>query len=124
MFTEVDYNRLSKEKNIWLASVRNNNKPHLIPIWFVLYNNHLFLCTISTSIKIKNISKNKYVIFSLENGDDPLIVEGEALVKYKPYNNEIIQLYKDKYDWDIENDKEYDCLVEIIPERILFRKKF
>ena len=29
--------RLSTEKNIWLASVRATGAPHLVPIWFVTH---------------------------------------------------------------------------------------
>ena len=54
--------RLLTEKNIWLATVRPDGRPHLVPIWFISLNEKVYICTEGKSVKIKNIQ----AIISLE----------------------------------------------------------
>ena len=54
-------NKLDSEKNIWVASVRPDSRPHLVPVWFAWYAGKLHLCIDPTSVKAKNFLNNDRV---------------------------------------------------------------
>ena len=91
--------RLATAKNIWVATVRPDGRPHLAPVWFVTMNGHWYFVTDPKSVKARNLQHNSKIVLSLEDGNDPLVIEGEA----KPVepSAEVIRLFKEKYDWDI-----------------------
>jgi hypothetical protein len=111
--------RLEKEKNIWIASVRPNSKPHLVPIWFIWADQVFNICIYSQSVKYLNIAENSSVVLSLEDGSTPVICEGSAEVLPRPWPENIVRLFKQKYDWEIETDEEYDALLRITPVKWL-----
>jgi nitroimidazol reductase NimA-like FMN-containing flavoprotein (pyridoxamine 5'-phosphate oxidase superfamily) len=103
--------RLETAPNIWLATVRPDGRPHLIPIWFVTDNGHWYICTGSHSVKARNLQVNPHVALALEDGTQAYVVEGQA----RPVNPEaeIVRKFKAKYDWDITSDSSYDQVYEI-----------
>lgn len=111
--------RLEKEKNIWLATMRPDGRPHLVPVWFVWQKSEFFICVSSTSVKYKNIVQNGAVSLALEDGSTPVICEGGAVVVERPWPGEINQEYKRKYDWEINTNTEYDALLRILPQKWL-----
>jgi len=111
--------RLKGEKNIWLASVRPSSKPHLVPVWFIWDDPVFFICIYSGSVKFKNISHNAQVSLSLENGSSPVICEGVSERIERPWPEEVVRQFKEKYDWEIETDEEYDELIRISPHKWL-----
>jgi hypothetical protein len=114
--------RLNKEENIWLASVRPNSKPHLVPVWFIWNDETLFICISSESVKFKNISQNAQVSISLEDGNTPVICEGLSERITRPWSANIVKQFKIKYDWNIETDQEYNQLISISPQKWLYWK--
>lgn len=112
--------RLGEEKNIWLASVHPNSKPHLVPVWFIWEDETFFICIYSGSVKFLNISQNESVSIALENGTKPAICEGISERIDRPWPEKIVKKFKKKYDWDIQTDKEYDALIRISPQKWLF----
>lgn len=115
----MDETRLLTERNIWLATVRASGKPHLVPIWFVWMAGKAYVCTQADSVKVKNLQRDARVSFSLENGDKPMIAEGTVAFLDVPYPAELLQLFKDKYDWDITTDTAYRAMFEITPQKWL-----
>jgi PPOX class probable F420-dependent enzyme len=111
--------RLENEKNIWLATIRPDGRPHLVPIWFVWVRERVFICTEGKSIKARNISANPRVSFSLESGNSPVIGEGHAMLLPLPYPPDVIATFKAKFDWDITTDATYSTLIEITPHKWL-----
>ena len=112
-------NRLEIEENIWLATVRPDSRPHLVPVWFIWEDKYFFICISGQSVKFLNISQNNSVVLSLENGSTPVICEGLAKYFERPWPKKIVREFKKKYDWEIETDNEYDALVKIIPKKWL-----
>ena len=109
--------RLQTEQNLWLATVRLNGSPHLVPIWFVWVAGKIYLCTSADSIKVRNLMQNPHVSIALEDGLHPVVIEGLAKpigVTPKP----VIAAFKKKYDWDISDDSEYNQVVVIEPKKI------
>ena len=109
--------RLQTEHNIWLATVRPNGTPHLVPIWFVWVAARLYVCTASDSVKARNLLANPRVAAALEDGGKPLVIEGQAhaLGTVPP---PVVEAFQRKYDWDVTTDREYNLVIEIKPTRI------
>lgn len=113
-----DIQRLETARNLWLATVRSDGSPHLVPIWFVWHQDQAYICTSLSSVKARNISKNSRVIFALEDGDDPVVIEGEAKI-LKDVPSEVVSAFQMKFDWDIRGDPTYNVVVEITPTRLV-----
>lgn len=104
--------RLDDDRNVWLATVRPDGRPHLVPIWFVADGDRWYICTAPGSVKARNLHQNPRVALALEDGDKPYIVEGVARPLAQP-TAEVIGKFKAKYDWDITTDPHYSQVFEI-----------
>lgn len=111
--------RLFTERNIWLATVRPDGRPHLVPIWFVWVHERFYICTEGRSVKVKNIAANPRASAALEDGNRPIIAEGRAAILPRPYPGDVVAEFKQKYGWDIGTDGSYDALIELTPEKWL-----
>lgn len=111
--------RLREDMNLWLATVRADGKPHLVPIWFVYLQNRIIICIEPGSVKGRNLLKNARVSLALEDGSHPLLCEGNARLVLDDIPSEINDLFKQKYNWDISEETRYTQLIEIIPEKWL-----
>src|SRR6187431_1802379 len=107
-----DQKRLETERNLWLATVRKDGSPHLVPIWFVWHKNKVFLCTSRNSLKAKNIAHDARVMFALEGGDDPVLIQATAKILDET-PTEIVDAFQSKFDWDITSDSTYNAVIEI-----------
>lgn len=111
--------KLIGQKNIWLASVRPDGRPHLIPVWFVWHQERIYVCIEPASVKARNISGNPSVALALENGSNPVICEGNAGVVPAPWSAAITELFNSKYGWDISTETQYTSLIEVTPTKWL-----
>jgi hypothetical protein len=118
MLSAQDRERLQTSRNLWLATVRPNGSPHLVPIWFVWLNDKVYLCTSRNSVKGRNIAANGRIAFALEDGDDPLVIEGNALL-LDSAPPELVEAFQKKFDWNITGDSTYNAVVEITPSRVV-----
>ncbi len=118
MLSAQDRARLLQANNFWLATVCPNQAPHLVPIWFVWYAEKAYICTGRRSVKARNIAANPHVVFALEDGSDPVVVQAHAkiLAAAPP---EIAALFWEKYQWQITDDATYDAVIEITPRRVV-----
>ena len=111
--------RLDSERNIWLATVRPDGRPHLIPIWFVWLHTRFYLCTGKASVKGRNLQANPNLVLALEDGSKPLIAEGTATLLDPPFAPELAAAFQAKYDWDMRHSDQYNMVVEVTPQRWL-----
>jgi F420H(2)-dependent biliverdin reductase len=118
-FTAEVQNKLETEKNIWIASVRTDGRPHLVPVWFIWLEKKIYLSIDPTSIKARNIALNTRVALALEDGSHPVICEGDAYLVSPPFPEEVIQQFFNKYAWEIPSEKQYNQLVEVHPRKWL-----
>ncbi len=109
--------RLQTESNLWLATVRPNGTPHLVPIWFVWLDGRIYLCTGADSVKVRNIQAQPYVSIALEDGSQPVVIEGRAHLIGQVARS-VVEAFRSKYDWDITTDETYTQVIEIEPEKI------
>jgi predicted pyridoxine 5'-phosphate oxidase superfamily flavin-nucleotide-binding protein len=103
--------RLKQAQNVWVATVRPNGRPHLVPIWFVEWDGSWYFVTDPRSVKARNLQHNPRICLALEDGSQPYIVEGEAC-PISP-SADVIRLFKEKYDWDITDDATYSQMFEV-----------
>ena len=101
-----------KAKNVWVATVRPDGRPHLAPVWFVVADGKWYLCTAPESVKARNLQSNPKITLALEDGSSPYIVEGEAR-PVKP-SAEVVRLFQEKYEWNIETDSTYTQTYEVV----------
>ena len=111
--------RMSREQNIWIASVRPDGRPHLVPVWFTWVENKIYLCTEPGSVKARNLTSNNLVALALEGGTHPVICEGSVQFIQKPWPSAVVEGFRAKYDWDITAETQYTALVEVTPARWL-----
>lgn len=102
---------LDEAKNVWMATVRPNGRPHLVPVWFVTDGDRWYVCTAPGSVKARNLKSNPQIALALEDGNQPFIVEGEA----RPVSPSatVIDRFKVKYGWDITTEALYTELFEV-----------
>jgi F420H(2)-dependent biliverdin reductase len=112
--------RLESATNIWFASVRPDGRPHLVPIWFVWHDGKAWISTGNGSRKHRNIQTNAYVSISLEDGTNPLVIEGTAREETTVSVRDMLApLFQKKYEWDFRSDDEYGMLISVTPVNIL-----
>jgi F420H(2)-dependent biliverdin reductase len=113
--------RLEHEANIWLATVRPDRRPHLVPIWFVWNDNKVWICTPESSQKMRNLRANPSAMAALEGGDSPVILEGTAVSRPVAACPDAVALaFQQKYDWNIRTDDDEDyILIEFTPTRLI-----
>ena len=107
--------RLEQARNVWVATVRPDGRPHLVPIWFVTAAERWYFCTAPGSLKARNLGANPNLALALEDGDQPYIVEGQA----RPVtpDPDVLAKFKAKYDWDITTDTHYTQVYEVVITR-------
>ncbi|MCU0494429.1 MAG: pyridoxamine 5'-phosphate oxidase family protein [Chloroflexaceae bacterium] len=111
--------RLEQEANIWLATVRADGRPHLVPLWFVWANGTMYLCMQAGSVKARNLRESGRAALALESGSQPVVCEGTATVVEQPWPEAARQGFQRKYDWDITTDSEYTLLVAVAVQRFV-----
>ncbi len=111
--------RLQEEQIIWVATVRPDGAPHLVPVWFVWDVDRLYICISPISRKARNLARNPRVAVSLPDGRNVVIVEGTATPATSDERERVAALFLSKYDWNIQTDTTYTLLVKITPEKFL-----
>lgn len=111
--------RLEGDQYIWLASIRPDGRPHLVPLWFVWAGGNIYLCIAGSSVKARNMVVAPTVALALESADAPIVVEGRATLLPQPWPDEVVCGFAQKYDWSITTDAEYDTLVAVTPRKWL-----
>ena len=102
--------KFEEETIIWMATVRPDGRPHLIPIWFVTQDNSVYVRTMKESVKFRNLLQNPKVSISVQDGSKPIIGEGEMIEYFSPGTNpEIDHLFDEKYDWT-DYDSRYNVI--------------
>jgi len=93
--------RFRDERNVWLATVRANGRPHLVPVWFVFVDDSFWIGTGRRSVKASNVAAQPSVSVCLEDGNAPVVAEGKARLVPPPYPDAVIAAFATKYAWDV-----------------------
>ena len=112
--------RLGRELNIWMATVRDDGRPHLVPMWFVWLAERLYFCTGKHSQKFNNLLDNQNVALALPDTGSVVIIEGEAHTADRDTTETLAEYFYNKYEWDFRYDTVADWrLVEVTPHKIM-----
>ncbi len=112
--------RLGRELTIWMATVRGDGRPHLIPIWFVWLDDKIYIATGEETQKFANMRYNQNVALSLSDTGNVVLIEGEAHVSDRATVDVLAEYFYHKYEWDFRYDETASWrLIEITPRKIL-----
>lgn len=112
--------RLGREPTIWVATVRYDGRPHLVPVWFVWLEGKIYLSTGAETQKFINLTGNQAISLSLPSTDNVIIIEGEAHVADWRTVDIVADYFYHKYEWDFRYDDSTNWrLVEVTPHKIL-----
>jgi nitroimidazol reductase NimA-like FMN-containing flavoprotein (pyridoxamine 5'-phosphate oxidase superfamily) len=76
--------QLTVSENYWLASVRSDGRPHVVPRWGAFLDNKLYYDGSPETRHAKNIMQNPHVTLHLESGYKAVILEGQSKPAGKP----------------------------------------
>lgn len=71
--------RLRASKHYWLATVRPNGTPHVVPRWGVWLDGRFYYDGAPTTRHVRNLDHNPACTLTLESGIQVVIVEGVSL---------------------------------------------
>lgn len=70
--------RLSASHDYWIASVRPDGRPHVMPVWGVFTDGRVWFSSGPKSRKVTNLRANPAVVVTTDDPTSPVIVEGTA----------------------------------------------
>lgn len=112
--------RLSRETTIWIATVRGDGRPHLVPLWFVWLDGQIYICTGSETQKFTNMYHNQNVALALPDPLSVVTLEGEAHTADRSQIDTLAEHFYHKYEWDFRYDTSADWrLIAITPYKIM-----
>jgi PPOX class probable F420-dependent enzyme len=92
--------RLTNDLIAWLGTTRPDGRPHLVPVWFVWDGETVLILSQPTTQKVRNLSTNPRVTIALDEtrqGEDIVILDGEATLTTEPRDSERVHIYLRKY---------------------------
>lgn len=85
----------------WLATVRPDGRPHVMPILAAWSGPALFFCSKDSARKSRNLADNDHCVIAFEADDLHLIVEGRARrVGDEATLQRVSEAFKTTYHWD------------------------
>ena len=119
---------LKKEKILHLATIDDQNRPHIVPVWYLYSARKIYVGTNTRTQKVKNIKVHKKVSFCVDvgiNAPDIFGVMGKGtakLLKEKLTVNKIAKKILLRYFKSLENKsskellEDTNCIIEILPK--------
>ena len=68
--------QLERSRNYWIATVRADGSPHVMPVWGVWLDGAFYFDTHPESQKVRNLRRQSRAVVHLENGSEVVILEG------------------------------------------------
>src|SRR6185436_15610141 len=76
--------RLVASTSYWLATVRPDGRPHVVPRWGVWLDGKFWYDGAPTTVHVRNLTENPACSLNLESGTEAVIVEGESQATSAP----------------------------------------
>jgi nitroimidazol reductase NimA-like FMN-containing flavoprotein (pyridoxamine 5'-phosphate oxidase superfamily) len=93
---------LTEAPTFWLATVRADGRPHVMPVLGAWLDGALYLCTPEVTRKARNLSANPRCVMAVNRGLLDLVVEGEATRVAGEDDLEAVgEAYATKYGWKV-----------------------
>ena len=97
---ETAVERLSNAHTYWLATVRSDGRPHVMPVWAVWLDDGLWLSTSGDSMKGRNLAREPRCTLTLDDSGMQLVVDGTARrVTDDGELRRFAEVYTAKYEW-------------------------
>lgn len=97
--------RLAKSRTYWVATVRPEGRPHVMPVWGLWLGGQFVFSTSPGSRKARNFVANPHCVVTTESGDEAVIVEGRVRIVEDPgIRAAFVPAYLEKYAWDTSGD--------------------
>ena len=98
-WTKID-RYLQSFRSIWVATTRPDGRPHAAPVWYWWDGEHktIYFITQRSTQKARNLARQSWVIVHAGDGDDVIILEGEAeIVTDRAEQEHVDAAYMEKY---------------------------
>lgn len=116
-----------------LATAREDGRPHVVPIWFVLDGENIIFTTWHTTIKAENLRRDPRVAICVDDDHPPfafVLIEGKATIEANAedlftWTRRIAARYMGEElaeAFGKRNAVEGELLVRIKPEKIIAQK--
>jgi len=113
------HEHLVASHDYWLATVRPDARPHLMPVWAVWDGDSLWFSSANASRKANNLRADPRCSVATDNAYEPVVVEGHARVVTDPRQlSRALELENRKYgtDYGVEMlDPEHNTWFELRP---------
>jgi nitroimidazol reductase NimA-like FMN-containing flavoprotein (pyridoxamine 5'-phosphate oxidase superfamily) len=94
--------RLEEAQFYWLATVRPDGRPHLMPVLAVWLDGRLHFSSGPASRKSRNLAHAADCVISVDSDDLHLVVEGRASkVSHAASLERLAELFASKYGWEV-----------------------
>lgn len=91
---------LEEADTYWLATVRPDGRPHVVPVLAIWAEDALHFVASGTSRKARNLAHDARCVITTGSGALDLVVEGEAaIVRDEARLERVAGAYAAKYDW-------------------------
>jgi F420H(2)-dependent biliverdin reductase len=119
LLSPTEQERLSTEANVWMATVRPDGRPHLVPIWFVWVKGQFWIATSPTAVKVNNVRASALMAVALEDGNQPLVAEGTVAIHdtLALVPSEVGSAFSKKYDWTLSEEAGGVCVIAMTPTK-------
>jgi len=95
--------RLADGRTYWLATVRDDGRPHAMPLLAVWVDESLHFCAGAGTRKAKNLARQPACVISTSVSDMDLVLDGKAVrVTDAARVRRVADEYQRKYGWNAE----------------------
>jgi len=111
--------QLTRGRNYWICTTRDDGRPHAMPVWGVWVDDALLFSTDPTSVKGRNLAARPDIVVHLESGDDVVVLEGRVGRMSSVRLAGFVEAYDVKYGHRVDADNPDYGLYELVPDRVL-----
>jgi nitroimidazol reductase NimA-like FMN-containing flavoprotein (pyridoxamine 5'-phosphate oxidase superfamily) len=94
--------QLEQASTYWLATVKPNGQPHVMPVLGVWLDSALYFTSGEAARKARNLARNSHCVITAAGRNLDLVVEGEAVkVRDEAELQRVADRYASKYGWRV-----------------------
>lgn len=95
---------LSTTQNYYLATTRQDGRPHVMPIWGLWMSGQFYFSTGRDSVKARNMSSNPNCVLCAGDAGECAILEGIVeVIEDRATLKKFAKLYLKKYKYDVSD---------------------
>lgn len=114
--------RLTRSHDYWVATVRPDGSPHVMPVWGVWLDEAVWFSSGRRSRKARNLERDPRCTVSTDDAQEPVVVDGRAERRTdRAERRAFLDALNAKYDAHISEDfldPEGNGSYRVIPDRV------